>query len=161
MIKRFKDFYKRNRVYSILMIISILCIIAIGVGVLVYFLGQTSKSKYGNRLDSIVDKKINKERISILENGIEENELVEKVSIDIRGKLIYVDIMLKSGTHKESEEIANKSLELFSEEERGLYDIQFIVENKAQELEDNFPVMGYIKRGNTIIKWTNYVTKGE
>ena len=51
MLKKFKEFYKRNRVYSILMLISLVCIVSILVGVIVYFIGQTSKDKYGNRLD--------------------------------------------------------------------------------------------------------------
>ena len=161
MIKKFRDFYRRNRVYSILMIISIMCIIAIMVGVLVYFLGQTSIDKYGNRLESIANKNINKERIEILENGIKENELVDNVTIDVKGKLIYVIITITDGTHEDSEELTNSLLDLFGEEERKLYDIQFIIENKNEEAEDNFPVMGYLKKGRQSVIWTNYVTEGE
>ena len=30
-------------------------------------------------------------------------------------------------------------------------------ENSDKEITENFPVMGYIKAGNSVIKWTNYV----
>ena len=150
-------FYKRNRVYSILMLISLVCIVSILVGVIVYFIGQTSKDKYGNRLDGIESVQIKKDKISEIENKITENELVSSTNIDIRGKLIYVDIVLKTGKHTDSEAIAQASLELFTKEEKEFYDIQYIVENSDKEITENFPVMGYIKAGNSVIKWTNYV----
>ncbi len=157
MLKKFKEFYKRNRVYSILMLISLVCIVSILVGVIVYFIGQTSKDKYGNRLDGIESVQIKKDKISEIENKITENELVSSTNIDIRGKLIYVDIVLKTGKHTDSEAIAQASLELFTKEEKEFYDIQYIVENSDKEIKENFPVMGYIKAGNSVIKWTNYV----
>ena len=157
MLKKFKEFYKRNRVYSILMLISLVCIVSILVGVIVYFIGQTSKDKYGNRLDGIESVQIKKDKISEIENKITENELVSSTNIDIRGKLIYVDIVLKTGKHTDSESIAQASLELFTKEEKEFYDIQYIVENSDKEITENFPVMGYIKAGNSVIKWTNYV----
>ena len=157
MLKKFKEFYKRNRVYSILMIISLVCIVSILVGVIVYFIGQTSKDKYGNRLDGIENVQIKKDKISEIENKITENELVSSTNIDIRGKLIYIDIVLKTGKHTDSEAIAQASLELFTKEEKEFYDIQYIVENSDKEITENFPVMGYIKAGNSVIKWTNYV----
>ena len=157
MLKKFKEFYKRNRVYSILMLISLVCIVSILVGVIVYFIGQTSKDKYGNRLDGIENVQIKKDKISEIENKITENELVSSTNIDIRGKLIYVDIVLKTGKHTDSEAIAQTSLELFTKKEKEFYDIQYIVENSDKEITENFPVMGYIKAGNSVIKWTNYV----
>lgn len=157
MFKKLKSFYKNNRVYSILMIISIICIVAILVGVVLYFLGQTSKDKYGNRLEGIESVQIKDDKITDIEKKITENELVKSTEVVIKGKLIYVTITLNSGTHADSESIAQSSLELFSEEERAFYDIQYIVDNEDDSIEENFPVMGYIKAGNSVIKWTNYV----
>ena len=53
MLKKIKAFYKNNRVYSILMVISVICILSIVIGVILYFIGQTNKDKYGNRLEGI------------------------------------------------------------------------------------------------------------
>lgn len=158
MLKKLKAFYKKNRVYSILMLISITCIIAILVGVLVYFFTQTSKDVYGNRLDGIEDVKITETKKDDILKNIESNEKVSEVDFDIRGRLVYVIISLKEGTHTDAEAIAQGSLETFGEEIKAYYDIQFIVENKS-ETEENFPIMGYLKAGNSVIKWTNYVVK--
>ena len=157
MLNKLKDFYRRNRVYSILMIVSIICIISILVGVVLYFLGQTSKDKYGNRLEGLEKVKISEKKYKELESKITEKELVNKTTIDIKGKLIYIDFVLEGGKHTDAESIAQSILELFTEDEKKYYDIQFIVENLNKEEEDNFPIMGYIKKGNSVIKWTNYV----
>ena len=157
MFKKLKSFYKNNRVYSILMIISIICIVAILVGVVLYFLGQTSKDKYGNRLEGIEKVEIKESKLNDIEKKITENELVKSTDAIIRGKLVYITITLNTGTHADTESIAQSSLELFSEEEKAFYDIQYIVDNKDEKIEENFPVMGYIKAGNSVIKWTNYV----
>ena len=157
MYKKLKSFYKNNRVYSILMIISIICIVAILVGVVLYFLGQTSKDKYGNRLEGIEKIEIKESKLNDIEKKITENELVKSTDAVIRGKLVYITITLNTGTHADAESIAQSSLELFSEEEKAFYDIQYIVDNKDDKIEENFPVMGYIKAGNSVIKWTNYV----
>lgn len=157
MFKKLKSFYKNNRVYSILMIISIICIVAILVGVVLYFLGQTSKDKYGNRLEGIEKVEIKESKLNDIEKKITENELVNNVDAVLKGKLVYITITLNTGTHADTESIAQSSLDLFSEEEKAFYDIQYIVDNKDEKIEENFPVMGYIKAGNSVIKWTNYV----
>ena len=69
-MKNFKEFYRRNRVYSILMLVSLVCIVSILVGVIVYFVGQTTKDKYGNRLDGIDNVKITDTKKSEVENKI-------------------------------------------------------------------------------------------
>ena len=156
MFKKLKSFYKRNRVYSILMIISTICIIAILVGVVVYFLGQTSKDVYGNRLDGIEKVKISDSKQKEIEDSIKANEKVKDVEVDIRGKLIYIIITLNEGTHADAESVCQASLEVFDENLKEFYDIQYVVDNNG-ETEENFPIMGYIKSGNSVITWTNYV----
>ena len=161
MFKKLSAFYKKNRVYSILMIISIICIVSILVGVIMYFIGQTNKDKYGTRLDGIESVIIKDKKLNEIEDKISENELVKEVDIHIKGKLIYINITLNTGKHTDSESIAQTSLDLFSEEEKAYYDIQYIVSNEDKEIEEKFPVMGYIKAGNSVIKWTSYEIKVE
>ena len=158
MLKKIGMFYKRNRVYSILMIISIMCILSILIGVILYFIGQTNNDKYGNRLSGIESVKIQDNKINDIKNKIKENELVDNVEVDIRGKLIYIIINLKTGKHSDSEAIAQASLEMFGDEEKAFYDIQYIVSSSDKKTTENFPIMGYIKAGNSVIKWTNYYT---
>ena len=50
---KLKGFYKNNRIYCIMMAISIFCIALIGVAFLVYFINQTKTDAYGDRLNGI------------------------------------------------------------------------------------------------------------
>jgi len=161
MFKKLSAFYKKNRVYSILMIISIVCTLSILIGVVMYFIGQTNKDKYGTRLDGIENVVIKDKKISDIEEKISENELVKETEIHIKGKLIYINVTLNTGKHTDSESIAQASLDLFSEKEKSFYDIQYIVLNEDKEVDEKFPVMGYIKAGNSVIKWTSYDIKVE
>lgn len=156
MFKKIRDFYRNNRVYSILMLISTICIVSIITGVILYFLGQTNKDKYGNRLEGIENVEFKTESINTIKDSFLTNELVDSVDIEVKGKLIYVSIILKSGKHSDSESLVQSSLELFSDEVKSFYDIQFIVDNKDKEVTDNFPVMGYMSAGASVVKWTNY-----
>ena len=113
------------------------------------------------RLEGIESVEIKDKKLNEIEEKIKENELVKEVDIHIKGKLIYINITLNTGKHTDSESIAQTSLELFSEEEKAYYDIQYIVSNNDKEIEEKFPVMGYIKAGNSVIKWTNYEIKVE
>ena len=74
-MKGFKGFYKNNRVYVILMIVSIICLVSIFVGVIVYFAKQNSENPYGDRLSRIEGKLIEKERLTELEGFIKENKV--------------------------------------------------------------------------------------
>ena len=51
--KKLRAFYKNNRIYCILIMISLACLLLLGIGVIFYFIGQATSSSYGNRLDNI------------------------------------------------------------------------------------------------------------
>ena len=111
MLKKFKEFYKRNRVYSILMLISLVCIVSILVGVIVYFIGQTSKDKYGNRLDGIENVQIADEEVSKLVKEMEEIKDIKSVKYNLQGRLIYIIMEVANDTALEvSKGYANKTL---------------------------------------------------
>lgn len=156
MFKKFKDFYKRNRVYSILMIISIVCIVSILVGIIVYFLGQTNKDVYGNRLDGIEAVMPKDKEINAIKDNLTSSELVKNVELNIKGKIIYITITLKTGTHADAEALCLANLEQFSEDVRKNFDIHYSVMNEDKNIEENFPIMGSIKAENTVIRWTHY-----
>ena len=77
MFKKFKKFYKYNRIYCILMMISLFCFLLMGTGVIVYFVSQINTSKYGSRLNGIDD--FNQEEIiKKLENSYTDAKILEK-----------------------------------------------------------------------------------
>ena len=153
---KLKGFYKNNRVYVILMGIAIFCVALIGSIMIYYMLSQNSGDAYGNRLNGIETISISEVKLTEVKNSLNENEKVDKVSARVKGKIVYLTIYLKEGKASDAKNIAMKSLDSFSEDEKSFYDIAFIVE-KTGDVEDvTFPIMGYKKSDNTIISWTNY-----
>ncbi len=155
-MKKLKGFYQNNRIYCILMAISIFCIALIIAAFVIYFISQTKTDVYGNRLDGIKNVEISANKTDEIKAFIKENEIVDDVTINIKGKIIYMTIKLKDGKKADAETIAIKSLEKLTEEEKDFYDINFIFEKENDEM---FPIMGYKKSNATIISWTN--TNGE
>ncbi len=155
-MKGLKGFYKDNRVYVILMIVSIVCILSIIIGVSVYFLGQSGKSNYGNRLEGIEAVKLSDDRLTEIEDVVKENTLVNKVNVNLKGKIIYIVVTLNSGVPTDAENISIKALEKLSDKEKEFYDIQFIFDSLSTEEENVFPIMGYKNANNATISWTKY-----
>ena len=130
-MKKLKGFYQNNRIYCILMIVSIICIILIASAFVYYFIEQTRTDVYGKRLYGIESVKISDDKQKEIEGKIKENEKISKVTFDLKGKIIYLIIELKE-----------------------FYDINFIFTNTAED--DNakfFPLMGYKKSDATLISW--------
>ena len=155
-MKGLKGFYKNNRVYVILMIVSIVCILSILIGVIVYFAKQSSQNAYGNRLDGIETIEIKEDRLTEIENVVKESEIVSKVNVNLQGKLIYVVVTLSEGTPTDAENISVKVMEKLSEEEKAFYDIQFMFTSTSKSEDNVFPIMGYKKSSSTTISWTKY-----
>ena len=155
-MKGLKGFYKNNRVYVILMIVSIVCILSILIGVIVYFAKQSSQNVYGNRLEGIETIEIKEDRLTEIENVVKESEIVSKVNVNLQGKLIYVVVTLSEGTPTDAENISVKVMEKLSEEEKAFYDVQFMFTSTSKSEDNVFPIMGYKKSSSTTISWTKY-----
>lgn len=143
-MKKIKEFIKNNKGLSILILLGVLLLIVIGI-ILFQFLKEKNSSKYGARLDGIEDVKISKKKISDIENVIKENEIVEKVSIRIQGKIVYINITYKTDTDVDNaKELANNVLEEFDEGELKYYDYScFLVELDDKNNEtDEFRITG-------------------
>ena len=154
-MKKLKGFYKNNRIFVILMGVAIFCIAIIASAFLYLVLTQNQGNLYGNRLNGIETVEISKTRLTELETTIKEDSKVAKVTCKIKGKIIYINIYLNEGKATDAKNIAIKSLEFFTDDEKSFYDISYIV--SKDDIEDvTFPIMGYKKSDNTIISWTNY-----
>ncbi len=155
-MKKLKGFYKSNRIFVILMGISVFCLAIIAIAFLYIIISQNKGDLYGNRLNGIETVQINQDKLSELEEKLLENEKVDKVTARIKGKVIYINIYIKDGKATDAKNIAVENLEFFSEDEKAFYDISYSL-SKVGDVEDvTFPIMGYKKSDNTIISWTNY-----
>lgn len=150
MLKKFKKFYKYNRIYCILMMISLFCFLLMGTGVVVYFVSQINTSKYGNRLDGI-DNHNQSEIIKNLEGAYTDSKIREK-SVRIQGKIVYIELSVEPATtNEEIQTICTSSLNAISDEDKAFFDLQFIVKR-----EGLIPYMGSKNHSKVNITWGNY-----
>lgn len=150
-MNKIKKFYKNNRVYCILMGISIFCIALICVLGVGYFINQTKNSVYGNRLNGIDSVIISDEHKNEVIDAIKENGNVSKAVINVKGKIIYINVYLEDGKIDDAQSLAIKSLNCFTDDEKEFYDINF---SFVKEGDNGFTIMGYKKSDAAIISWT-------
>ena len=150
-MKKLKKFYKNNRIYCILMGISLFCLALIAMLFVVYFVNQTKNDTYGNRLNGIESMEISDNEKDEIVNVIKESDKVDKATLNIKGKIIYVNVYLLDGNRDLANSIAVKVLNTLNEEKKDFYDINFSFNKDDDEA---FPFMGYKKSDATIISWS-------
>ena len=144
-----KKIWKQNRVLFMLIIILILCFIAIITVSLTFFYSKNT-SKYGSRLDDIEKYPITNEFKEEVENNLLENESITKVSINVIGRVIYINVTLDEKIKLEkAEEIMTDSLDLFTDEIKGYYDIEYVLKS------ENFTIIGAKNPLVDHIVWNN------
>lgn len=150
-MKKLKEFYKNNRIYCILMLVSLFCFILMGSAVIIYFVHQTSSDKYGARLEGIDSYPVSSE-LAQLETFYKESDGVLKASVRLQGKIIYVNVEVdKKLTIEEMQNIATESLNKLKEEQKGYYDLQFTFKRDGLA-----PYSGSKAASRTVITWSNY-----
>ena len=151
MIKKLKNFYKNNRIYSILMIISLFCLILMVSGVVIYFVNQTVSSPYGNRLDGIKNHNIDSS-IEDLKKYYKDSKGVTNSNVRVQGRIIYIDVEMEKTTSNEAiQNLAVGCLEKIPDTEKTYYDIQFIFKREVLT-----PYLGSKSASNTVLSWANY-----
>lgn len=150
-MKKLKEFYKNNRIYCILMLVSLFCFILMGSAVVIYFINQASSDKYGNRLEDLDNYPVTKE-LAELETFYKESDGVNKASVRLQGKIIYVRVEVDPKTDIDGmQNIATESLNKLTDEQKGYYELQFTF------LRDGFaPYSGSKAASRTVITWNNY-----
>lgn len=155
-MKKIKKIWQENSVLFVLLLILIACLIAIAIVVINYFVGSSS-SKYGDRLEGVENYPISESVKSEFVSTLEEDELIQDVTIYLSGKTIYVTIVFDSKTTLvEAQSKALSSLELIDEELLTFYDVEYFIQRDATEDSDGFQIMGTHNVGGTGgIVWNN------
>ena len=118
---------------------------------------STGKGEYGDRLKNIVN--ISKDTTKKIIDETKEIDEVEDITIRTQGKIVYTTITFAESTSKDrAKEIANKTLEYYSEEEIECYDFEFFLTQKEM-LDDEGNDKAYTIAGNKhpekdSISWT-------
>ena len=154
-MKKIKDMWNRNRVLIVLTIIVITCFCIMGVVVVKYFFGG-NVSSYGDRLDDIKDLPFKEEDQTTLINSIKENDIVEDVTVNVRGKIIYIRILFnEKATLDTAKGVATKSLESIAADYQSKYDLEYTIVQEANETVGGFTLMGAKNINRTVLIWNN------
>ena len=154
-MKKMKELWGKNKVLIVLGIILVICLIAILVVTFSFFLGG-NKGVYGDRLDGIdkhpITNTIKNEYITNLEN----NENVTKVKMNIKGKILYINIDFVSDTPlEEAKGLAASSLEKLSEDILSFYDISFTLKCEKSDNSEGFTILGAKNVAGSGLVWNN------
>lgn len=155
-MRKIKKFYKNNRIYCILMGVSLFCLAIIAMLFVIYFVNQSKNDVYGNRLNGIESMEISDNEKEEIISAIKENDKVDKATVNIKGKIIYVNVYLLEGNRDVANSIAVKVLNALDDEKKDFYDLNFSFNKDDDEA---FPFMGYKKSDATIISWSKVSDK--
>lgn len=158
-MKGLKVFFQKYKVFIILMLIVVVCMITMGICLINYFYGGKESNSYGDRLEGIEDVEITSSRKSELESKLEADELINKdTSINVTGKIIYIRIIFNEGiTLVEAQGKALAILDEFSDEEKNFYDFHFTLKQESSESGKGFIISGAKNIHGTNVVWNNNI----
>ena len=150
------DLIKRHKGLALVGGLTLILVVIIFI-IFARMIFSNGDSIYGNRLDNLVkiDKKVTKEIIS----EVSSSELVEDINIRVQGRIIYTTILFKEGIKLEkAKEIANATLDNYSEKVLGYYDLGYFLKEVVESSEDKektgFVVAGTKHPQTDSISWT-------
>lgn len=148
------DYIKKHKKLTIA--IGCLLVLLLIVFLLKVFIFPTvGKNAYGNRLEGMNEVRINQDSITKLKQELTDTGKVEKVSYDLRGRIINLNLDMKAGVDpKEAKDIAQSILKNFTDEQQKYYDIQVFLTQKGVE-KTSYPYIGYKHKTSKSFVWTN------
>ncbi len=154
-MKKLKELWGNNKVLIVLGIILIICLIAIITVTFSFFLGG-NKGVYGDRLDGIDKHPVTNNIKSEYKTSLESEKSVTKVSIDTKGKIIYIIINFASDTSLEdAKNLAASSIEKLNEDILSFYDIDFTLKCEKSENSEGFTILGAKNVAGSGLIWNN------
>ncbi len=147
---KFMKFIKKN--ISIVVAILVFILIVVGLLVLKEVMFPTeNKAIYGTRLEGIDKVPINKEKRNNIIASFKD--ISSSVTVRVAGRIVYINVKTNGDVTRDSaKDYSNRTLEVFSEEEKNFYDIQFLIDNAENGAQ--FPIMGYKHHSKQEISWT-------
>ncbi len=154
-MNKMKELWGKNKVLIVLGLILAICLVAILTVTFSFFLGG-SKSVYGTRLEEIDKHPITENFKSEYIAKLQEDTAVSSVKINIKGRIVYVDIKYVPDTALvDAEAKAQASLSLFSEDILSYYDISFVLSAEASANSEGFTILGAKNVAGSGLVWNN------
>ena len=153
-MKKIFNFIKRNKVVFALLFIILICLIVIAIFGFKLLWGETGTTNYGTRLDNV--EALTKTQEDMFKLYFLNDENVNTVALDVRGKIIYVTIDFKKDYKlSKAKKLVKGSLEEVDKKVLTSYDIQFILTSKEVVDSKYYPTMGYKASDLETISWIN------
>lgn len=148
-----KKFFKRNRYTCILLFIFILFVI-LGLKVKDILVPDEGKATYGDRLKNIDKYPISQEIYNTIDESLQKNANVIKVSHRLQGKTInYYITFSEKVSVKDAKAVGDGIVKNFDEETLSYYSIQVFLLKEDEKL-NNFPIIGMKHPESKTISWT-------
>ena len=144
-----------NVMLWILIGILVVCFLLIGFLFYKYFYSGISTSKYGDtRLEGIEKYPLSKTLEADINDLYKDEKSVNKVSIDVEGRIIYINVDFKESIKVDSaKSIATKALEKVGEDNLKFYEVQFILTYSGKDENKNYPVFGSKNANSLKVVW--------
>ena len=154
-LNKLKEIWGKNKVLIVLGLILIICLIAILIVTFSYFFGG-SESVYGDRLDEIENYPIEDSFVSEYIANLESDEMINSVSFDSKGRIIYIIIDFVGDTSLvEAQSKAAASLQQINENILSYHDIMFTLTCAETENSQGFTIMGARNVAGSGLVWNN------
>lgn len=144
-----------NTMLWILVVILLVCFLLIGFLFYKYFYSGISTSKYGDtRLEGIENYPLSENLESEINELYKEEKSVNKVKVDVEGRIIYIIVDFKESIKVDSaKSIATKALDKIGEENLKFYEVQYILTYSGEEENANYPVFGSKNANSLKVVW--------
>lgn len=109
---------------------------------------------YGNRLEGIDDIPITEENKKEISDLLLSKDGIKRVNTNVHGKILNIVMFVdETITVAKVKEIANEALAKCSSEQKGFYDISFLIDYAEDSKKTDFPIIGYKNKNNDSIVW--------
>ena len=116
-----------------------------------YFYAGTSETKYGDRLEEVVNHKLSATLGEDIKSVFAGNKSVGDVTVNVQGLIIYINInFVESVKVTDAQSVAIKALDKIGEDNLSFYEVQFILTCDDNE---NFPVFGSKNANSLKVVW--------
>ena len=156
-IKKIKNAWNNNRIVFLFTVVLITFVVVFSSMLISMYAG--SGDKYGSRLAGIEDVKLDKNIGKDIEEKLKENEIVDDVETDLKGKTYYILIYLVDNSDVNTiVEDAENIIDIFTKDELNFYDIQVFITSTIDTEEGDKTdktIVGYRNSYKEEFSWTN------
>jgi len=148
------DFIKRHKFKLILLVVFVIVIVVALIALMNLLYPDSRKNVYGNRLEGIENVSIKEKVLTEIKDKISASDFVLEVDDLLTGRLVKFTIYVKADTNKdEAKKLVDNITETLSEEIKGFYDIQVMI-NEDKEGSTAYPIFAYKHKTSKEFIWT-------